>query len=101
MWGETRLTLAQNKRNIRWGLYSMFAAISWGIMQVELLSALPSDMYKWFALVSLSILIFLSFFLLVVFGLLPRFARILIRAEILTDEQANALKMLPKLDEKQ
>ena len=77
----------------------MYAAITWGLMQIELLNATSSDAYKWFTLISLSVLAFSSFFLLVVFGFMPRFTKFLISAEILTIEQTNALKMLPKLDE--
>lgn len=95
------MSVDENKRNIRWGLYLMFAAISWGLVQVELLSATSSDAYKWFSLVSLSALVFSSFFLLIVFGFMPRFTKFLVNAEILTVEQTNALKMLPKLDEEE
>lgn len=95
------MSLAQNKRNIRWGLYLMFAAVSWGLMQIELLDAMSSNAYKWFTLISLSVLVFFSFFLLVVFGFMPRFTKFLVKTEILTIDQTKALKMLPTLDKEE
>lgn len=93
------MTLDQNKRNIRWGLYLMSFAMVWGLMQIELIDETTSDAYRWFALVSLSVLVFTTFFLFIVFGLMLRYIKFLIKADILTTDQIDALKMLPHPDE--
>ena len=54
------MTLDQNKRNIRWGLYLMSFAMVWGSMHIELIDETTSDAYRWFALVSLSVFVFSS-----------------------------------------
>lgn len=93
------MTLDQNKKNIRWGLIAMGVAIAWGCILVQLLSPASSDAFKWFSLISLSMLVFATFFLLFVYDVMPRYVKYLMHAEILTDRQLEGLESLPKIDE--